>query len=257
VPVTYLVAADREWVSESFQHEYGDLGPAMGRPGRPLGSLFLAKTFAVSAPLPRPSAAAQEVYWRAVLAGGDQQLAPIKEADRTGARDELADISVEEAISRVADLGSDDVSGRARALREKAAIKMAETVTGGGHDHVLAPYLVLLEQNPRALKRLRNAYAIATMGRFASLDIATSPRDVDALIRWTILALRWPQLAYRIVEQPSVLGRLVHRDINALGNGLDRLVDDDDLGRLLREPVGDITPELDAWVEAEFDTRTG
>jgi hypothetical protein len=190
-----------------------------------------------------------------MLAGGDQQLAPIKEADRTGARHELADVSVEEAISRLADLGSDDVSGRAPALR-KAAIRMAETVTGGGHDHVLAPYLVLLEQHPRALKRLRNTYPIATMGRFANLGIATSPRDVDAPIRWTILALRWPQLAYQVVEQPSVLGRLLHRDTNALGDDLDRLVDDQDLGPPLREPVGDITPELDGWVEAEFDTRT-
>ncbi|HEV7762338.1 MAG TPA: P-loop NTPase fold protein [Acidimicrobiales bacterium] len=252
-PVTYLVAADREWVSESFQQVYADLGPVMDRPGRPLGYLFLEKTFAVSAPLPRPSPEAQQRYWRSVLTGGGPEMAAITTDDRRAAEAELAQASPEDAARRAADLSSTDLSGGARALREKAAIKLAEAVVSGEQDHVLVPYLPLLEPNPRALKRLRNAYAIAAMGRFASLDIATTDEDVDALVRWTILTLRWPRLARRLTDQPRGLPAILDPNGPAPDDDLGPLHDDEDLRHLLQTPVrGGVTPNLGAWVTAEF-----
>jgi hypothetical protein len=254
--VTYLVAADREWVSESFQQVYADLGPVMSRPGRPLGYLFLEKTFAVSAPLPRPSAAAQQRYWRSVLTGDHAEAESIGESDRDTAKAQLADVSAEAAAAQAANLAITDLSGRSRALRERAAIKMAEAVTSGDQDHVLTPYLPLLEQNPRALKRLRNAYAVAAMGRFASLNIATADDEVDALIRWTILALRWPQLAGQITEQPQLLSDIQHSNTAIVDSNLGDLVLSSDLRRLLTEPVGDVVPNLESWVASEFGSNT-
>jgi hypothetical protein len=251
-PVTYLVAADREWVSESYQKVYADLAPAMDRPGRPLGYLFLEKTFAVSAPLPRPSWAAQQRYWHAVLSGGAVGMESITDADRARAADELAGVGVDTALARAADLDAADLSGHARAVRERAAIKLARQVASGGQDHVLAPYLPLLDLNPRALKRLRNAYAIAAVGRFASLDISTAAQETDSLVRWTILGLRWPQLACRVTEHPRLLHEVRKDGAAALGDDLAPLAEDEDLDRLLHQHVAGVTPDLETWVTTEF-----
>jgi peptidoglycan hydrolase-like protein with peptidoglycan-binding domain len=255
--VTYLVAADREWVSESFQRVYTELGAAMDRPGRPLGYLFLEKTFAVSAPLPRPSPAAQARYWQAVLTGDALgSMETITGDDRRAANAAMAQDTPEEAAARAAELPDGDLSGEARALREKAAIKLAEAAAAGEQDHVLAPYLPLLDTNPRALKRLRNAYAIATMGRFASLDIATSDHSVDALVRWTILTLRWPWLADRVIEQPGTLHAILHPGEVPLDGDLAEVANDGDLLHLLRDPVADgVTPDLETWLAAELGER--
>ena len=52
-------------------------------------------------------------------------------------------------------------------------------------------YSHLLESNPRAMKRLVNAFAIQN-----AINIL-SERDVpiDPLIRWTIIEMRWRELA--------------------------------------------------------------
>lgn len=254
--VTYLVAADREWVSESYQKVYSDLAPAMDRPGRPLGYLFLEKTFAVSASLPRPSWAAQQRYWHAVLGGAAVEMESISDDDRARAADELAGVGVDTAVEQAANLGRTDLSGHARAVRERAAIKLARQVASGGQDHVLAPYLPLLDLNPRALKRLRNAYAIAAVGRFASLDISTAAQVTDSIVRWTILGLRWPQLACRVAEQPRLLHDVRQDGAASLGDDLAPLAHDDDLARLLHQPVGGVTPDLERWVAAEFGPGT-
>ena len=56
VPVTYLVAANRDWVAHSFEKEYEDFTGVMKNPCRPLGYLFLERTFIASVPVPRPAA---------------------------------------------------------------------------------------------------------------------------------------------------------------------------------------------------------
>ncbi len=258
VPVTYLIAADQGWLSQCFQKEYADMAKATGRPGRPLGYLFLEKTFAVSAPMPRPSPAAQERYWHAVLAGEGRGDSEIRGPDRSAAAEELATMTTEAAVARVAALSSADMSGHARALRERAAIKLAESVAEGTHDHVLGPYMRLMEPNPRALKRLRNAYAVAALARFASLEVTTDEADVDSLIRWTILTLRWPTLAARVMDEPQLLGRIATPvtgdDVAAdLGKDLAPLAADGDLRHLLRDAVAGTAPRLTDWVVREYD----
>jgi hypothetical protein len=145
VPVTYLVAADREWVGESFGEQYHGFGEVMGRPGRPLGYLFLEKTFAVSAPLPRPGPAAQRRYRAAVLAGSDGEQAITPEA-RADAYRLVGEASVEDAVAAAASLDATDGSARARAVREAAAARVADAILEGDEDQVLRSYLDLAEQ---------------------------------------------------------------------------------------------------------------
>jgi hypothetical protein len=255
VPVTYLVAADREWVSESFERQYRDFGNVMGRPGRPMGYLFLEKTFAVSAPLPRPSATAHRRYRAAVLSGrggGEEAITP--EA-RTAAWHRLGSASIEEAMAAAASFDVADGSATARAVREAAAARVADAIVEGEEDRLLQPYLDLVEQTPRSLKRLRNAYAIATVGRVATGELDTNG-DRDGVVRWTILALRWPRLAAHVMENPAHLRLLLPGAAANSDNGIPRelvgLRGDFALTKLLTDRTSETTAGFVDWIANEF-----
>ena len=257
IRITFLVAADREWIGESFQRQYGDFADVMGRPGRPMGYLFLEKVFAVSAPLPRPSLAALQRYRAAVLAGRSRMDERITPAARDEAWHQLESVSVDEAVVKAA-ATKDDNSVTARAVREAAAAKVADAIQEGEEDPLLQPYLDLVEENPRALKRLRNAYAIATVGRVTAGETATDD-DRDGLVRWTILALRWPRLAAYLLEHPKDLACFLPGSREA-ANGdvpgeLAALRGDSALTRLLTEPAGETPSSLASWVVGEFLPR--
>jgi hypothetical protein len=66
-------------------------------------------------------------------------------------------------------------------------------------EHFLAGYKDLIEPNPRAMKRLLNAY-----GFRRGFDIQSRKRsDADTLVRWTILENRWPILADHLEGRSS------------------------------------------------------
>ena len=72
----------------------------------------------------------------------------------------------------------------------------------GEREHFLAQYADLLEANPRAMKRLLNAY-----GFRRGFDIQSPHRsDPDALVRWTILENRWPVLADHLAGRSAGRG---------------------------------------------------
>jgi hypothetical protein len=77
-------------------------------------------------------------------------------------------------------------------------------------EHFLAEYAGLLEANPRAMKRLLNAY-----GFRRGFDIQSRERaDRDALVRWTILENRWPLVADHLAGRSA--GRIDEEEMKAL-----------------------------------------
>lgn len=244
--VTYLVAADREWLCESFEHEYDTFGAVMGRPGKPLGYLFLEKTFAVSAPIPTTRPATRKRYWRTVL-GTEQRPT----AQGEGAEVDLATATPEEAVAAAAAVATDDTLA-GRSVREQAALRVAEGAIEGGFDHLLEPYLALMEPNPRALKRLRNAYAVSLIGRVVTGTASADPAAEDGLIRWCIISLRWPRLAIAVAERPELLERLAAGDGGGLSSELAPLAADAALGRVLHEQAGGRASTLVTWAAGEF-----
>jgi hypothetical protein len=107
-PVAYVVAADRDWLSDSYQTEYGDFVSASDEPGRPLGYLFLEKTFQMSVTLPAPSGTARDSFW-------GRLIRPSQTVDRA----ELERARTE-ADAAFAGLGSED------AIRQKLSPSRAE-----------------------------------------------------------------------------------------------------------------------------------
>lgn len=254
VEATYLIAADQEWVAHSFERQYADLAGVMGQPGRPLGYLFLEKIFAVSAALPHASEVARTRYWQAVLSDGHVDVQQVSPEDRRQATEEVRRGSVDTALGTVQKLSPDDQTPKARAIREAVAIRFVEATTGGERDHELRPYLRFLEPNPRALKRLRNAVSIARAAQLTSGVPTDGDNDLDALVRWTILTLRWPQLAVTLTRQPALAAALCNPEASAekLSENMAMLSKDRGLHRLLTEPIDGHPTTVVQWIAREY-----
>lgn len=65
--------------------------------------------------------------------------------------------------------------------------------------HELEPFLPLLDPEPRAVVRFINAYVLHRM--------AITEASPDASARWTIVELRWPEIAERLRRDPAQLDR--------------------------------------------------
>lgn len=188
--VLYVVAADRDWVCSSYQQQYAKFSDSLGEPGKSLGHLFVEKVFQLSVEVPRLGEGERDAYWDQLVNG--RQSASPKETEAITAQiiAELESANTEAAIGDVIDRyrGDPDRAGiaAAQAFRRLHAAPLSKA-----REHFLLRYKDLIEPNPRAMKRLLNAY-----GFRRGFDLQSGrPSDPDALVRWTILENRWPILA--------------------------------------------------------------
>jgi hypothetical protein len=188
--VLYVVAADRDWVCSSYQQQYTKFSDSLGEPGKSLGHLFVEKVFQLSVEVPRLGEAERDAYWdRLVNAQGPPSP---KETESITAQitAELESANTEAAIGDVIDRYRGDPDraaiAAAQAFKRLHAAPLVKEL-----EHFLLPYKDLIEPNPRAMKRLLNAY-----GFRRGFDLQSGRRsDPEALVRWTILENRWPILA--------------------------------------------------------------
>jgi hypothetical protein len=201
-PVTYVVAADRKWICASFEQAYEAFANTIGEPGRPLGYLFLDKLFQVSASIPRLSPEIQRRYWQGLLhtaASTDPQaLDETHKRAEAEALKQVGNVHTQEALeARIAEVRHDPV--QEQAMRAAAAKQITTGEAQRETEHRLQRFADLLEPNPRAMKRLVNAYGLHQATHFLE-GRRVSP---DALARWTIVELRWPLLADFLAARPQ------------------------------------------------------
>ncbi len=200
--VAYVVAADREWLRASYEMHYREFEGAIGEPGRRLGYLFLDKLFEASVTLPHMAPERQKAYWERLI-DAEGVMDPEKDADeeekvRVKAEGDLKDtLPHEDLLRKIREAESDP-----RLQRAYRAVAAKRVVSRKGRErarHVLQRFAPLLEPNPRAIKRLVNAYA------YNQAVNLISERDVEigALVRWTILETRWPHLAHHLERHPE------------------------------------------------------
>lgn len=192
-PVVYVVAGDRKWICSSFEKRYVDFCGQIGMPGRPLGYLFLDKVFQLSTGIPRLSTLHQAAYWKRLLetgeAGARSTPGEIRRLEAE-AEDELKGKTSHEEIQRQIDR-TEEGSIERETIRAAAAKQITSPEAIQAAEHRLQPMAALLEPNPRAMKRLVNAYGLNHARAFLEGRTVT----VEALARWTIVELRWPLLA--------------------------------------------------------------
>jgi KAP family P-loop domain len=218
--VVYVIAADRRWISTSFEKAYDTFLSALDEPGRPLGYLFLEKTFQLSAPLPGMSLTLQQKYWDALIrpkgdsASQVQQFEEMEKdiSDKVGQEQEkLQGLSEHEIIKELDDGRSDPVQDIA--LRRAAILQLATPEMNVQTEHFLNQFALFLPPNPRAMKRLVNAYSLARdtliLEQFNNLLLQRK-----RLVLWTILTLRWPPLAECLSKNPKAVEYIGSTDEN-------------------------------------------
>lgn len=202
-PVAYVVAADRDWLSDAYQAAYGDFVSAADEPGRPLGYLFLEKTFQMSVTLAPPAQDVRDGYWHALIRPGERIDRGELERERKTADAAFAGLASEAAVRAELEREPGASPVQALARREAAAIQLATPALAREAEHALRPFAILLDPNPRAMKRLVNAYGIARGIETLAGQARGGRAAQQETALWTILALRWPRLADHLARRPE------------------------------------------------------
>lgn len=206
--VAYVVAADRHWLRAAYENSYQSFSGYVGEPGRPLGYLFLEKLFQLSASVPKLDNEITESYWSRLIGIEKQSLYQHFEEARARAKTLVEEHKTEEAILSAKDAieNKEQDPLLKQAVREETVVRLASAEIESHTHHTLTPFAPLLEKNPRAMKRMVNAYGIRR-----AIDILSggnTEREVLAL--WTIIELRWPLLAEHLSENPEHIEDIIH-----------------------------------------------
>ncbi|HEY8544802.1 MAG TPA: P-loop NTPase fold protein, partial [Acidimicrobiales bacterium] len=226
-----VVAGDGAWIRNAFEEHYREFTGQIAEPGRPLGYLFLAKIFQLTVPVPRIGPVRQAAYFRELLGLVDPDGVDPATADPD---------TVKEAEQRVRAAKDDDAQQRVlldlpapvrEAVAPVAVERQTEQAFADATEHRLTGFAELLPDNPRAVKRFLNAFALNRTVR--TLEGQAVPTPTLAL--WTILEIRWPQLADALTAHP---GWVEAAGANG-GKGADGGPDDDvpaEIRELLADP---------------------
>lgn len=203
--VTYVVAADRRWIYASYEKAYATFADTVEEPGRPLRYLFLEKVFHLSTSVPPMTPTAQEAYWRSLIRvnqpGGQEELEKV----RADVKQKLQGLNKEKEILEFVQSTSKKGNPiEEQYVREEAAKRLAAPEVEWHTEDVLSKYAFLMEANPRAMKRLVNAYGVQrAISTLVGVNI-----EMEQLALWTIVVLRWPLLAEYLERHPEMVERI-------------------------------------------------
>jgi hypothetical protein len=177
--LAYVIAADGAWLRTSYETAYAAFTDPVGQPGRPLGYLFLDKAIQLTAPIPKLTHGLEAAYWGTLL-----QLPQEGEGTQQKGAQRTLPVSFTAAAQEAQ-----------WTVTSTAAMQIRSE---------LAPFAPLLDANPRAMKRLLNAYQVQRAVTLLS-GVAI---EMKPLALWTIFQLRRPLLAAYLILQPEALDRI-------------------------------------------------
>ena len=200
--VAFVVAADREWLCDSYVRVYNDFEATARQPGRPFGLGFLDKIFDLSVRIPTVSAATS-------LADDDAQDAA-EDHTFTEARCELHVRKALAAAERATEAPAPRQRLRLHAVRHLADLEHASE-TGKCHDtdDHLERLARRLDPGWLVVRQLPSAYCVQRITQFlAGHPVDDDDDAIGRLGLWTMLTLRWPLLAEYLVRFPEHIDRL-------------------------------------------------
>ncbi len=205
--VVFVVAADRKWLRASYEQSYGEFNGSIGQAGHPLSHLFLEKMFQISVPVPRMPVATQRRYWDRLTEMKASKSPKKVETELRRAEKEAEKIlgresDEEKILFKVHDYRGDLLVQQA--LLGVAAKRIMKPAAGKKSEHLLHPFVDLLDPNPRSMKRFINAYTF----RKAIALLEGSDMETGPLALWTLMELRWPLLADYLTDHPEMVERI-------------------------------------------------
>lgn len=219
----FVVAADGRWIRASYEKAFLSFTNDVGYVGCSLGHLFLQKVFQLSATLPVIDSEQCQAFMDSLLSleGPSGESRP-KDPEEVleGAQD---DAEILERVRR---------EGGTPRLRGEAVLRMAQPPLARKTEHALRPYADLLDPNPRSMKRFINTYGVERAVR----TIEGRYPSIDQLARWSVLLVRWPNLAEMLRSTPEAIELVGNTDMAELNKIQMSGATRDDVKRLLDDP---------------------
>jgi hypothetical protein len=153
-----------------------------------------------------------------ILVGGEQVKDQLEELE-TEAELRLESADSEDEVRELVERSRGSSPEAQLAVRSAAIRRLAAPELRRRTEHTLKPFSRLLDPNPRAMKRLVNAYGMERDIRLLEGHGGTSDGLApERLALWTILRLRWPLLADYLVGHPNAVqsGKTADADLDAL-----------------------------------------
>jgi hypothetical protein len=206
--LVFVIAADRRWLYSSYQKIYGSFSEAIDDLGRPLGYLFLDKTFQISVPMPNLSGHYREDYLNYLVTLDEKTFEKAKDQAKVEAErqvDDLNESAVENKLKSTKDGVIKNQTFRDalnnQIFRETVVERVfAQPEFKEKTENFLKDFSRFMEPNPRSMKRLVTAF-----GLWRARDVLSGGYiDDDKLARWVIISQRWPIVANFLEEHPEV-----------------------------------------------------
>ncbi|GAB4581058.1 MAG: hypothetical protein Fur0022_38030 [Anaerolineales bacterium] len=245
--VFYVIAADRRWLYECFEIVYKDFKTTVREPGRRTGYLFLEKIFQMSISVPAMSEDTQKAYLDTLYRGERHQAEQKIAHAAQQAEADFAQVNTTEALIEQLQTPQRDPDPLVQQARREAAVRrLASQEVSADIEHFLQPFAPLLERNPRAMKRLVNAYSVyLALAMLADVELINNETKKKRFALWTILSLRWPALAEKLEKDPDALPAMLEKKPDGLDPELAQLVLDDEVQRVLHGEAKGVGVALD------------
>jgi len=245
--VFYVIAADRRWLYECFEIIYKDFTKSIREPGRRTGYLFLEKIFQMSISVPAMSEETQKAYLDTLYRGERVETEQkIAEASKQ-AEAEFEQVTTTEALIEQMETRQTDPDPLVQQARREAAVRrLASQAVSADIEHFLQPFAPLLERNPRAMKRLVNAYSVyLALAMLADVALINSEEKKKRFALWTILSLRWPSLAEKLEQDPEILLAILEKKVDDLDTEIAALIREEDVQHVLHGKAKGVGIALD------------
>lgn len=205
--VLYIVAGDKNWISNCFESNYEKFSPVVKEPAQKLGYLFLEKAFQLSIRLPHISEKTKKEYWNYILfpEGNKAEVQTIEIPERS----EEENLKLREEFktkykkAEYSNLDQYEQIGNELRLTESEVTDFAlENLNSDQEDiiHILQNHHDLIESNPRNIKRLANQYNIYR----DTLIAERKSFDSDKLFRWLVLQNVYPLYVEHVEREGKI-----------------------------------------------------
>lgn len=245
--VFYVIAADRRWLYECFEIVYKDFKTTVREPGRRTGYLFLEKIFQMSISVPAMSEDTQKAYLDTLYRGEKHEAQQKIAVAAQQAQADFAEVTTTEALIEQLQAPQPDPDPLIQQARREAAVRrLASQEVSADIEHFLQPFAPLLERNPRAMKRLVNAYSVyLALAMLADVELINNETKKKRFALWTILSLRWPALAEKLENDPENLPAVLEKKPDGLDPDLAQLTQDEEVQRVLHGEAKGVNVALD------------
>jgi hypothetical protein len=168
------------------------------------------------------------------------------ERARAGAEEQLRGTQSREEVQQAVAESETLAAPERAAVREAAALRLAGADIVLETEYVLADFATLLEPNPRAMKRLVNAYSFESRLQLLESDWVESGEDAtQQLALWTILKLRWPSLADYLAEHPEAVALIGPKKPAGVPDALAPLFQSEEVRRVVTGSADGVSASLD------------